>query len=119
MRLLLDEMYPTSIADQLRNRGNDVSAVTERPELRSLRDNEVFAVAQQEGRSVVTENSADFSSIADDTDQRGQAHSGLVLIDPGKYPRGNQRTIGRLVTELHRLLMDGQGDEVASVRRWL
>lgn len=119
MRLLLDEMYPTSIADQLRNRGHDVSAVTERPELRSLPDEEVFVVAQQERRRVVSENIADFSSIVDDADQRGQAHYGLVLIDPGKCPRGQQRTVGRLVTELDQLLRDHPPDEAASERHWL
>src|SRR6476646_9414191 len=59
LRLLLDEMYPASLAEQLRLRGHDVSAVTERPELRSLPDADVFAVAQQEGRAVMTENIAD------------------------------------------------------------
>jgi hypothetical protein len=112
-------MYPTAIADQLCNRGHDVSAVSERPELRSFADADVFAVAQQEGRAVVSENIPDFSSIADAADQRGQAHFGLVLIDPAKYPRGQRRTIGRLVTELDRLLKGHPGDEPTSLRHWL
>jgi hypothetical protein len=119
LRLLLDEMYPTSIADQLRQRGHDVSAVTERPELRSLADEAVFVVAQHERRALVTENIADFSIIADDADQRGQAHYGLVLIDPAKYPRGQQRTIGRLVTEFGKLLKKHPRDVGSSVRYWL
>jgi hypothetical protein len=119
LRVLVDEMYPPSIAEQLRRRGHDVEAVTERPELRALADAEIFAVAQRERRAVVTENVADFSGLADEHDRRGQLHHGLVLVDPGRYPRGSARTIGRMVTELDRLLGERQGDEPGSSRHWL
>lgn len=119
MRLLLDEMYPAALAEQLRNRGHDVSAVTERPELRSLPDADVFTTAQQERRAVVTENVADFIPIVVGADQRGEAFFGLVLIDPVKYPRGQRRTIGRLVTELDRLLRQYPRDQATSQRHWL
>jgi hypothetical protein len=33
LRLLIDEMYPAAIAEQLRRRGHDASTVTERAEL--------------------------------------------------------------------------------------
>ena len=112
-------MYPQAIAERLRDRGHDVSAVTERPELRSLPDQDVFAVAQQEGRVVVSENIGDFSSLADAADERGQAHHGLVLVDPAKFPRGQRRTIGRLVTKLDRLLKDHPRDQASSPRHWI
>jgi len=112
-------MYPAALANQLRNRGHDVSAVTERPELRSLPDADVFATAQQERRAVVTENIADFIPIVVGTDQRSEAFFGLVLIDPVKYPRGRRRTIGRLVTKLDLLLREHPGDEATSLRHWL
>lgn len=118
MRLLIDEMYPPSIAEQLRTRGHDVVAVTARPEMRALPDDSVFATAQQEHRAVVTENIGDFSAIADAADHRGQLHHGLILIDPAKYPRGNPRTVGRLVTKLDWLLNDQRGDEPTSLRWW-
>ncbi len=119
MRLLLDEMYPPFIATQLQARGHDVIAVTARSEMRALPDDDVFAAAHQERRAVATENIADFSAIADAADRRGQAHHGLILIDPGKYPRGNPRTIGRLVTELDRLLNARRGEEPTSLRIWV
>jgi predicted nuclease of predicted toxin-antitoxin system len=119
LRLLLDEMYPAAIAEQLRARGHDVDAVTARAELRALPDPDLFEVAQQEGRAVVTENIGDFSAIADATDQRGTPHHGLVLVDPAKYPRGNRRTVGRLVTQLDRLPDDHRGDAATSSRHWL
>lgn len=119
MRLLLDEMYPAAVADQLRTRGHDVSAVTERPELRSLPDGDVFPVAQTEQRAVVTENIGDFTAIVVDVDLRSVGHFGLVLIDPVKYPRGQRRTIGRLVTHLDRLLREHRSTEATSARFWL
>jgi NAD(P)-dependent dehydrogenase (short-subunit alcohol dehydrogenase family) len=119
LKLLLDEIYPPAIAEQLCARGHDVVAVTACAELRSLPDESIFATAQQERRAVVTENIGDFSSIADAADQRRQAHHGLVLIDPAKYPRGNPRTIGRMVTELDRLLSEHRGDGPTSLRWWL
>ncbi len=119
MRLLLDEMYTRAIADQLRQRDHDVSAVTERPELRSLPDGELFAVAQRERRTVVTENIADFSALADGADQASQTHYGLVLVDPAKYPRGQRRTVGRVATELARFLRAHPGDAATSLRHCL
>jgi hypothetical protein len=119
VRLLIDEMYPATIATQLRRHGHDASAVTERPELRSLADAALFDIAQQERRTIVTENIADFIPLADDADQRGHSHYGLALVDPAKYPRGNRRTVGRLVTELSRLLDDRPDDEPRSARDWV
>lgn len=119
MRLLLDEMYPHAIAEQLGHKGHDVDAVTGRAELRGLSDDQLFALAQEEHRATVTENVADFSRLADAYDRAARAHYGLVLIDPAKYPRGASRTIGRLVRALDRLLAERQGELADSVRHWL
>jgi hypothetical protein len=112
-------MYPPSIAEQLRGRSHDVEAVTERPQLRALADIEVFAVAQRERRAVFTENIPDFSALADDHDRRGDPHHGLVLVDPSRFPRGNKRTVGHIVTTLGHLLGQHPGDEAESLRHWL
>lgn len=119
MKLLVDEMYPPAITKQLRDRKHDAEAVTERLELRALADADIFAVAQQEQRAVVTENIDDFSVVADGYDQRGQAHYGLVLVPPGSYPRGRGETIGRMVTELDRLLDEHPEKMPMSLRLWL
>jgi hypothetical protein len=119
LKLLIDEMYPPSIAEQLRDRGGDVQAVTERPEVRAHADADIFALAQQEQRAVVTENVADFSIIASGYDQRGQAHHGLILVAPGSYPRGRRGTIGRMVAELDRLLDEHPDTAPTSPRHWL
>lgn len=119
LKLLIDEMYPPAIAEQLRDRTHDAEAVTERSELRALADADVFALAQQERRAVVTENIDDFSVIATGYDQRGKAHHGLVLVPPGSYPRGRAGTIGRMVTELDGLLAEHPGTTPTSMRHWL
>jgi predicted nuclease of predicted toxin-antitoxin system len=119
LRLLIDEMYPPSIADQVRRCGHDAVAVAARPELRTLADPAIFTVAQEERRAVVTENVADFIRIADAYDQRGQAHHGLVLLAASQYPRGNARTIGRVVARLDALLAEHQGEDAMGLRHWL
>ncbi len=119
MRLLIDEMYPPAIAEQLRRSGHDVDAVTAQAELRSLPDADLFRAAQDQRRVVVTENVADFIGIVNDFDRRGWVHHGLVLVDPGKYRRGDASTIGRMVTALARLLRESPEDKPTSVRHWL
>lgn len=119
MKLLLDEMYPPALAEQLRRRGHDVDAVTKRAELRHLPDFQVFEAAQRERRAVVTENLRDYIPIAGDYASRGQAHFGLVLVDASKYPRGAPGTVGRMVTELDHLLKAKPADEPTSFSHWL
>jgi hypothetical protein len=119
VKLVLDEMYTHAIAEQLRARGHDANAVVERAELRGLADTDIFALAQTEQRTVVTEDIADLSVIADDYDQRGQVHYGLVFVDRGRFPRASPGTIGRMVTALDRLLNEHLDDTPTSLRHWL
>jgi Domain of unknown function (DUF5615) len=119
LKLLIDEMYPPAIAEQLRDRKQDVEAVTERPELRALADTDLFALAQQEQRAVVTENIDDFSVIAGGYDQRSEAHFGLVLVPHSSHPRSSPATIGRMVIELDRLLGEHLETTPMSLRHWL
>lgn len=119
MRLLLDEMYPPAIAEQLRDRGHYVEAVVDRPELRSLPDEQLFAVAQSEQRAVVTENVVDFAPIADAYDSRGAAHYGVIFLSPAKYRRGDASTVGRMVEALDVLLRPSADGIPVSPRFWL
>ena len=103
MKLLLDERYPQSIAEQLRARGHDVAAVGERPELRGAPDEVVFATAQAERRAIVTDD-VGFRAIEAQHRSRGEAHCGLVLTTNRRFPRGRPATVGRLVGSLDRFL---------------
>ncbi len=119
LKVLLDEMYQPAIAEQLRDREHDAEAVTERTELRARSDADLFALAQYEQRAVVTENIDDFSVIAEGYDQRGQAHFGLILVPHSSYPRSSPATIGRMVTQLDRLLNERPQMTPTSLRHWL
>ena len=116
MKLLLDEMWPPSIAEALRERGHDVVAAAERPDLRGQPDEVIFHVARAEERAVVTENVADFRPLAAAELRAGRSHPGLIFTSDRAFPRGNARTAGRLVAALDRLLT--QRDLLAG-ERWL
>ena len=118
LKLLLDEMYPASIAEGVRARGSDALAVVECPQWRGLPDGDLFAMAQTQGRAVVTENVRDFIPVANAWDSRGAAHHGLVLVHPAKYPRGRGSTVGAMVEALA-ALAGRLGDDPSSVRAWL
>lgn len=106
MKLLLDEMVSAVVAAQLRARDRDVEAVTERPELRGLPDDEIFAYAQAAGRSVVTYNRDDFLEIDRRLRSQGRIHSGIVILNPRRFPQGVS-SIGALVTSLDELIAAG------------
>lgn len=100
MRALLDEMIPPAVAEQLRQRGHDVIAVTERADLRSLPDREIFALAQAEGRAIVTRDRADYLALDRDHRAAENTHAGLILV-PSRFASGS---IAPLVKALDQLL---------------
>ncbi len=85
MRLLLDEMYPRRLAEQVRAEGHDVVAVVELPDLVGRTDAEVARWARESDRVLVTENVADFASmdIAE--------HAGLLLVCARRRPAHVER----------------------------
>ena len=115
MKLLLDEMWPPSVAQQLRARDHDVTGVVELDELRGSPDEVIFAFAQEEDRTVVTEDASGFVPLAANVLRSGGTHCGLILTTAWSFPRHNPRTYGRLVFTLHVLLsendnLDGRDD---------
>lgn len=110
-------MYAPAVAAQLRQRGHDVQAVVERRDLRSASDDVVFATATRESRAVVTENVADYQLRARIAIERGGAHSGVIYTTNARFPRGDSRTVGRLVTALDELLRSGV--DLAGREYWL
>lgn len=119
MRLLLDEHYPPRIAVELRRRGHDVVAAPERPELRGLGDEALFALMASEGRAILTEDAADFLPIIRAAAVRGTDHFGLVLASSRQFPR-TRRAIGRLVATLDQFLTARPaGDALRDQSWWL
>lgn len=106
MKLLLDEMYPASVAEQLRSRGYDVVSIHD-PDYRMLEgapDKDVFATSVKEERALVTENVPDFRLLEAEALARGESTPGLVFTTNRQFPRGDPGTIGRLVRALAALL---------------
>ena len=104
MKLLLDEMWAPAIAQALRDRGHEVVAVAERPELRGLPDEAIFDAALAEGWVIVTENVVDYRPLAADAMRAGRAYPPVIYTSNRAYPRASRRTAGRLVTALDALL---------------
>ena len=108
MKLLLDEMYSATIAEQLRSRGYDVVSIHD-PDHRDLEgapDEEVFVRAVAKGRAVVTENVPDFRRLEAAALADGAPCPGLIYTTNRQFPRGNPATAGRMVLALAELLTD-------------
>ena len=106
MRLLLDEMYPPTIAELLRARGHDVASVHD-PEYRTFEgepDDQLWAAAVAADRVLVTENVQDFRRIEADALSRTQPAVRLIFTTDRQFPRGEPATIGRLITTLDAVL---------------
>ncbi len=102
LRLLLDEHLSPEIARQLRQRGHNVVAVNERPELRGRADRVHFASQPDEQRAIVTRDLGDFRPRLVDALRRGQSTYGLICV-PGRFPL-NRDGLGRIVAALDTLL---------------
>ena len=117
MKLQLDEMWSPDIAEQLRHGGHDVIAVVERADLISQSDSIIFATAQREGYTIVTDNTVDFRPLGVAEIQQGRSHHGLIFTSNRQFPRHNLRTLGRLVMALDELLSKNQDD--LNFEHWL
>ena len=107
MKLVLDEMWNAAIAVELRRRGHDVVAAQEREQAHyaGVPDDEVFAIAQEESRAVVTDNVPDYQKARLEWEATGREHHGVVyaLNPPFNRHRGNA-VIGQMVRALHAFL---------------
>lgn len=106
MKLLLDEMLPAAIAEQLRHRRHDVVAVAEHPELRGLPDPELFEHCGLELRAIVTYNRDDYLELDRQYRSQERNHNGVVILNPRRFPQG-AATIGALIGSLETFLSHG------------
>ncbi len=115
MRLLLNEMWTPAIAVELRKRRFDVIAINEPPHSEryaGLPDDEVFARAQRDVRTIVTDNVADYEKARRDWETRGVVHHGVVYaLDPPFNRHRGDAVIGTMVRALEQFL---SSPEVAS-----
>ena len=101
MKLLLDEQISGKVAERLRGRGHDVTAATADPSLRGLSDPDLFEVAQQQGRALVTYNRVDFEPIVREYAETNREHHGLVIVHPTRFPSWE---FGRMAAAIEGLL---------------
>lgn len=103
--VLLDEVFTSVIAGELRRRGHDVIAVTGDPELRSMTDVELYAFAKREKRRIVTENVKDFRRLLVHDDKSDGP--GLLFTSSRALPRSRQAS-GALMAALDKWLSNAQ-----------
>lgn len=87
MKWLVDEMFPPALAAELRERGHDAVAVAEL-DLQGAPDQDVFDLAANEQRIVVTENFADFAAIVDQRQSNDDACTPVVFVRKSSFPSG-------------------------------
>lgn len=116
MRALLDEQLSPQIAVLLRQRGYDVVAVADRPDLVGRSDRIVLDVASAERRAVVTNNIKDFRPLAAEWLARGRAHGGLILL---RSSRTRTRTaVAALADAIESVLRD-HPEGLSGGERWI
>jgi predicted nuclease of predicted toxin-antitoxin system len=106
IQLLLDEMFSPRIAEALRERGYEVTALVEGPEMRAMPDEEVFAWAAARQCWLLTENVKDFQPIKLRALQANAPTAGPLFTSNRTFPRSRQH-IGPLVDALDAWLAKG------------
>ncbi len=101
--LLLDEMFPEAMADQLCAKGHDVRAVVATPAFAGLPDEEILIGAAEAGRALVTANIKDFMPIDARYRATGRTHAGLIMVSTKTFPQ-NRAYIAAVTTALNSLL---------------
>lgn len=97
--LLLDEMHAPVVAETLRDRGSDVTAVADSSGLRAMTDEELFVYAAAQGRRIVTENINDFRRLLLRAGESGMSTAGLLFTSSRTFPR-TRRNPGPLIDAL-------------------
>lgn len=100
MKLLIDEMYPPVVAHRLREAGHDALSVLDDPAMRGLDDGSVCDLAVTTGRAVVTENAADFLSVARQLIAMDWPAPALIITSNRTFPRHPRSFIGKTVRAL-------------------
>lgn len=109
MRLALDHHYSPIIARQLRDSGHDAVAAQERG-WQQESDESLLSLCAAEGRSLLTNDVADFAVVARRWAAEGRSYAGLIFTSDASMPRSCD-TIRRYVTALDALLSSHPADD--------
>jgi uncharacterized protein YbjT (DUF2867 family) len=113
-QLLLDEMFPQAMADQLNAKGHDVRAVVADPEFLGLPDEDILIGATEAGRALVTANIKDFMPIDARYRAANRVHAGLIMVSSKTFPQ-NRAYVITITTALDALLAIDGGIQAGGV----
>jgi hypothetical protein len=103
LRLLLDEMFPPTMASELCAKGHDVRAVGESPEFAGLADEDILIGATEAGRALVTANIKDFMPLDSRFRAAVRPHAGLIMVSSKTFPQ-NRNYVQAITSALDALL---------------
>jgi hypothetical protein len=86
VKVLIDEMYPASVAEALRAINIEATTVADL-RLAGASDPEVFGAAVAGGYAVLTESVGDFARIAAEHSTAGAHHPGLLIALSSRFSR--------------------------------
>jgi hypothetical protein len=86
VKIVVDEMYPATVAEAFRAAGIDATTVADL-RLAGASDPEVFGAAVAGGYTVLTENVGDFTRIAAEHSTAGGHHAGLLIALSSRFSR--------------------------------
>jgi hypothetical protein len=98
VKLALDHHYSPAIARELRDRGFDAIAISERG-WQVLSDAALLAVCADESWVLLTNNVPDFVALARDWQGQGRQHAGMIFTSDATMPR-KSAWFGAYVTAL-------------------
>jgi hypothetical protein len=110
VKILVDEMYPATVAKALRAAGIDATTVADL-RLAGASDPEVFGAAIAGGYSVLTENVGDFTRIAAEHSTAGGHHHGVLIALSSRFSR-RPAGIGPLIAAIQAIAGEQIADRV-------
>lgn len=115
MKILVDEMYPATVAEALQGAGIEATTVAEL-RLAGASDLEVFGAAVAGGYSVLTENVSDFARIAAEHSTAGGHHHGVLIALSSRCSR-RPAGIGPLIAAIQAMAGEQIADRVVYLER--
>jgi Domain of unknown function (DUF5615) len=113
--ILVDEMYPATVAEALQGAGIEATTVAEL-RLAGASDLEVFGAAVAGGYSVLTENVSDFARIAAEHSTAGGHHHGVLIALSSRFSR-RPAGIGPLIAAIQAMAGEQIADRVVYLER--
>jgi hypothetical protein len=110
VKILVDEMYPATVAEALYAAGIEATTVADL-RLAGASDPEVFGAAVAGGYSVLTENVGDFTRIAADHSTAGGHHHGVLIALSSRFSR-RPAGIGPLIAAIKAIADEEIADRI-------